>query len=139
MHEWALADAVVTSVLDAVPGRDARRIRSVRLLIGELQAVDREIFLFGLGVLLEPYGITAERFVIETQRAEMACGACGHTWVMGEDPGLSEEQREAIHFLPEAAHAFVRCPRCGGADFSVSAGRGVSIGGIELEGGAGHS
>ena len=137
MHEWALADAVVSSVLDAVPGRDGRRVRSVRLLIGELQAVDREIFLFGLATLLEPCGISVDRFVIETRKAELSCGPCGNRWVLGEDPGLSDEHREAIHFLPEAAHAFVRCPRCGSADFSVVEGRGVSIGSIELEGSGG--
>jgi hydrogenase nickel incorporation protein HypA/HybF len=135
MHEWALADAVVASVLNALPGRDPRRLRSVRLLVGELQAVDREIFLFGLRTLLEPHGIPAERFVIETQKAVLACGSCGHTWPLSEDAGLTEEEREAIHFLPEAAHAFVRCPRCGGRDFRVAEGRGVSIGSIEVEAG----
>jgi hydrogenase nickel incorporation protein HypA/HybF len=132
MHEWALADAVLTSVLDALPGRDARRIHRVRLQIGELQAVDREIFLFGLGTLLEPYGVPVERFVVETRPAELSCGACGNRWGLGQGSGLSEEEREAIHFLPEAAHAFVRCPRCGSPDFSVEEGRGVSIAGIEI-------
>jgi hydrogenase nickel incorporation protein HypA/HybF len=42
-------------------------------------------------------------------------------------------EREAVHFLPEAAHAYLRCPRCGSVDFDVAAGRGVSIVSIELE------
>ena len=45
---------------------------------------------------------------------------------------MTEETREAIHFLPEAAHAFVRCPSCGSPDFAVSKGRGVSIKSIDI-------
>ncbi len=134
MHEWALADAVVTAVLNALPGRDPRRLRSAQVLVGELQAVDREILLFGLGTLLEPHGIPVERFTIETQKAELLCRSCGHAWGLADDTRLTEEEREAVHFLPEAAHAFVRCPRCSSADFSVASGRGVSIGRIELDG-----
>jgi hydrogenase nickel incorporation protein HypA/HybF len=132
MHEWALADAVVTSVVNALPGRDTRRLRSVQLLIGELQSVDREIFLFGLSTLLEPYGVSPGVFSLETLKAELTCGGCSNRWGLDQDSSLSGEQREAIHFLPEAAHAFLRCPQCGSPDFSVTAGRGVSIGRIEI-------
>ena len=45
-----------------------------------------------------------------------------------------EQEREAIHFLPESAHAYLRCPGCGGPDFVLAAGRGVSIEAVELEG-----
>jgi hydrogenase nickel incorporation protein HypA/HybF len=38
---------------------------------------------------------------------------------------LDEEAREAIHFLPEAAHAYIRCPKCGSPDFEILSGRGV--------------
>jgi hydrogenase nickel incorporation protein HypA/HybF len=135
MHEWALADAVVSTVLGALEGRDPRSLRRARVVLGELQAVDREVFLFGLRALLEPHGISADSFVLETQPAEFLCGHCGRRWGLAEDPGLSEEQKEAIHFLPEAAHAFSRCPACGSADFRVEKGRGVAIDLIELEGG----
>ena len=41
-------------------------------------------------------------------------------------------ESESIHFVPELAHAFLRCPDCDGADFEVVAGRGVVL--QELEG-----
>ena len=38
---------------------------------------------------------------------------------------------EAIHFIPELAHAFLECPSCQSPDFELLQGRGVSIGAIE--------
>jgi hydrogenase nickel incorporation protein HypA/HybF len=132
MHEWALADAVVTAVIGALGDRTPRSLRSVQVLIGELQAVDVEIFRFGLQTLLEPYGVDAGAIRLEIQAAELACRSCGRRWILRDDPNIDSDQREAIHFLPEAAHAFLRCPYCKSADFEVAKGRGVSIGSIEL-------
>ncbi len=133
MHEWALADAVVVSILNALDGRDPRSLRRARIVLGELQAVDREIFLFGLRNLLESHGIGEEKVILQEEKAEFACGHCGRRWGLEEDPGLSAEQKESIHFLPEAAHAFARCPACKSADFSVEKGRGVGISLLEFD------
>jgi hydrogenase nickel incorporation protein HypA/HybF len=127
MHEWSLADAVVASVMRELKGRNPGDVSFVRILIGELQAVDREIFRFWLSTLFEPYGIGSEKLVIETEKAVLHCGSCGLHWDLAEDPSLDEVSKEAVHFLPEAAHAFIRCPSCGSVDFSVEKGRGVSI------------
>jgi hydrogenase nickel incorporation protein HypA/HybF len=48
------------------------------------------------------------------------------------EPGDAAEA-EAVHFIPELAHAFLQCPSCGSPDFEMLAGRGVSIGSIEAE------
>lgn len=130
MHEWALAEAVLESVRENT--RDQRG-RVVRVLVrfGELQQIDREIFEHGLRELCADYPFPADVFEVETESAELRCGACGHRWRPMD--GLDEEQAEAIHFLPEASHAHLRCPQCGSADFAIEAGRGVSIASIEVE------
>jgi hydrogenase nickel incorporation protein HypA/HybF len=133
MHEWALADAVVASLLEALGGRPSRALRHAEVLLGELQAVDFEIFRFGLDTLLEQHGLDPGVVSMTVQPAEMVCRACSRRWTL-EEPAVDSDQREAIHFLPEAAHSFLRCPSCGSADFSVEKGRGVSIAGIDLSG-----
>ena len=40
---------------------------------------------------------------------------------------LNEEAREAVHFVPEIAHTFMKCPRCGSPDFEIVTGRGIWI------------
>jgi len=132
MHEWALADAVIEATASALEGRDPACLRVVNVLIGELQAIDREIFDFALATLREERPFRGARFALETEPAAFLCAACGREWSLHETTSLTGETREAIHFLPEAAHAFVRCPGCGSPDFRVRKGRGVSISSIEL-------
>ncbi len=126
MHEWALAEAVIAAAEKRVTPSEERSPGSMIVLIGELQAIDREIFAFALESLLAGSALPAGLFRMEMELAEFLCRACGRRWGLSE-AGLTAEQREAIHFLPESAHAFVRCPACGGVDFGVERGRGVSI------------
>jgi hydrogenase nickel incorporation protein HypA/HybF len=130
MHEWALAEATVEAVRREAAGR---RVLGVRLAFGELQQVDRDIFTAALADLAPAAGIDAAAFHVGIEAARFACRACAAAWALADLPGLSEDDHEAIHLLPEAAHAYLRCPRCGSVDFEVAAGRGVSITAIEVE------
>jgi hydrogenase nickel incorporation protein HypA/HybF len=133
MHEWALADSVIEATSSALGGRDPACLRGVTVTLGELQAIDREIFTFALQTLLEERPFRGAQYRLETEPARFLCAACDREWTLAEARGLNEQTREAIHFLPEAAHAFVRCPSCGSPDYRVQAGRGVSIASITLD------
>jgi hydrogenase nickel incorporation protein HypA/HybF len=134
MHEWALAEAVVATVEKIRREQGGRPLLTVRLRFGELQNVDLEAFREGLAAGLGelPYG--PEAFQCLSEPAAFRCRACGRLWPLAEAPGIGEEEREAIHFLPESAHAYLRCPGCGSPDFELAAGRGVLIESVELEG-----
>lgn len=133
MHEWALADAVIEATSSALAGRDPSCLRAVTVTVGELQAIDHEIFTFALTMLLKERPFRTAVYHLETEPAGFRCGACEREWALAETHGLTDETREAIHFLPEAAHAFVRCPSCGSPDYRVLKGRGVSIASLTLE------
>ena len=83
--------------------------------------------------MLADYPFNEDVIHIESDPALFGCNFCKKEWALEEQEGLSEDQREAIHFLPEAAHVFIRCPGCGSPDFRVIKGRGVSIASIILE------
>ncbi len=131
MHEWALAEAVLESVRGQTP--PGATVTAVTLRLGQLQAIDTELLLEGIRELAPTYGIAADAFVAEVETALFACVPCGARWTLAELEALDPDVREAIHFLPEACHSYVRCPSCGSRDFSVLAGRGVSIASIEAE------
>lgn len=133
MHEWALAEAVIEATSSALAGRDPSCLRGVTVKLGELQAVDHEIFSFALETLLQERPFRGAAYKLETEPATFRCTSCGKDWALAESPGLGPESREAIHFLPEAAHAFVRCPSCGSPDYRVQAGRGVHIESLTLD------
>jgi hydrogenase nickel incorporation protein HypA/HybF len=131
MHEWALAEAVIEATSSALQGRRPSCLRSVTVLLGELQSIEREIFDFALKTLLEERPFHQASYVIETEPASFLCLSCGHAWALSA-AAMTDQTREAIHFLPEAAHSFLRCPACAGPDFRVEKGRGVSIREIAL-------
>jgi hydrogenase nickel incorporation protein HypA/HybF len=135
MHEWALAEAVVATVERIRAEHGGRPVLAVRVRIGELQSIDREAFGAGLAMSLEgrPYG--PEVFQLLTEPATFRCRACARQWRLEDLLELGEEEREAIHFLPESAHAYMRCPGCGSPDFELTAGRGVAIDSVDLESG----
>jgi len=130
MHEWALAESVVETVLREAGGM---RVIRVDLRFGELQQVDRGIFAAALADLAPGSGIDPSIFAIEVEEARFACRHCGRSWTLAGEGALTEEEREAVHLMPEAAHAYLRCPGCGSVDFEIAAGRGVLISSIEVE------
>lgn len=133
MHEWALAEAVIEATSSALGGRDPACLRGVTVRLGELQAIDHEIFSFALETLLQERPFRSAAYTLETEAASFRCTSCGRDWKLADSAGLTDETREAIHFLPEAAHAFVRCPSCGSPDYRVQAGRGVHIESLTLD------
>ena len=103
------------------------------LRLGELQAIDAGLLLQGIRELAPAYGVAASSFSTEVEAALFACVPCGARWTLAELEAIDPEVREAVHFLPEACHSWLKCPSCGSRDFSVLAGRGVSIAAIEAE------
>jgi hydrogenase nickel incorporation protein HypA/HybF len=133
MHEWALAEAVIESVKNHLKDRKEATLISVTILFGELQKIDRDIFQDGMKALLKREAFDEGVFTYEVERASFLCQDCRAEWGCDDIAGIGEEEREAIHFIPEVAHAYMRCPRCGSPDFKVDKGRGVSIKSIVLE------
>jgi hydrogenase nickel incorporation protein HypA/HybF len=132
MHEYALAEAVVESVRQHIEEQNAQQIGSVTLSFGELQNINEEVFREGLRQALQELPFEESQFHIVTEKASFHCNYCGSNWGLDSFPDLTEDDREAIHFLPESAHVYLECPHCTSKDFSIEKGRGVSIQTIEL-------
>ena len=137
MHEWALAEAVISTALKAAEKERVRKITEIAVSLGELQRIDKTIFESLLKNLMTMH---QERFQdaairIETVKAVLKCRNCEHEWPFGQAlVNLSEREAESIHVIPELAHACVTCPRCASVDFEITQGRGVwleSITGVQ--------
>ncbi len=123
MHEWALAEGVIKTADKFAEEQGMEEVTEVRIAIGELQQIEHEIIEFALDQMRTPRMKNA-KFVIETVTATFKCRKCGHEWKL--DTGkLDEETGEAIHFVPEMAHVYLKCPNCESPDFEVTEGRGV--------------
>jgi hydrogenase nickel incorporation protein HypA/HybF len=128
MHEWALAEAVISTAMKAAEKERLREITEIKIKLGELQQIEIEIFEFALKEIIQPPLSRKTNIAIETEKAILKCRVCGHEWGFGDAiKKLSEEASESIHFVPEIAHVYVRCPKCKSPDFDVVKGRGVWI------------
>lgn len=130
MHEWALAEAVALAVSKYSEQSGGKRIRRLVLGLGELQSIDREVLELALSETMKLLGLEVQEFEFVTEEAVFECRSCGFSWKLRE-LFISEGIREAIHFLPEAVYAYVKCPSCGSPDFAVVKGRGLTILGVE--------
>lgn len=137
MHEWALAESIIMSVMDEATKHSLKRVEKVNLQIGELQQLDLDVFILALDHFLQFHDLPlkTDGIVIETVRSVLQCRACGVEWSYTDGAEeLKGEQKEAIHFLPEVVHTYLACPACGSPDFEILTGRGVWIESIEGEG-----
>jgi len=123
MHEWALAEAVIAAALQTAQEEGLKKVTEVRIIIGEMQQIEQDIFCFALNQL-KPAEFAQTKFELEEEKAELKCRACGYAWPFSTKK-LDRASVEAVHFVPEVAHAYVQCPRCNSPDFEIVKGRGV--------------
>jgi len=129
MHEWALAEAVFSAVLKIAKEKGLEKVTEINIKIGELQQIDRQIFDFALDQHRSS-AFRDTRLRIKTEKAELKCKVCEHHWVFKED-NIKEDVAEAIHFVPEMAHTYIRCPKCHSPDFQIITGRGVWLASVK--------
>ncbi len=130
MHEWSLAEAVVETAIDFAKKKQLTKLTKIKIRVGELQQIEEDIFRYALSEILKLKGDFVKDTEIEIEEEEviLKCRICGHTWTGKEIFNiLGEDDKEAIHFLPEVAHTYTKCPSCGSTDFEIIKGRGLYI------------
>ncbi len=123
MHEWALAEAILASARQIAEQNQLKTVTEVTIRVGALQQVEAPILRFALSQLKE--GIFKDaKFRILRAKSTLRCRVCQTTWEFSRKK-LDKATSEAIHFIPEAAHSYIKCPKCGSPDFEIASGRGV--------------
>jgi hydrogenase nickel incorporation protein HypA/HybF len=123
MHEWALAEAVIAAASQIAEKEGLKEVTEVKIKVGELQQIELDILEFALSQL-KPSKFKHTKFSIELAKAELKCRVCGYKWFFKKEK-MDENVAEAIHFVPEIAHTYIKCPKCGSPDFEILEGRGV--------------
>ena len=136
MHEWALAESILTAVVEAAEKEKFKKITEIDVEIGELQQIAMDAFEFALNeIITEQAGILeGVKIRFKTEESKLLCNNCGNEWSFSDmKKRIDEDQGESIHFIPEVAFVHSRCPKCKSPDFKISKGRGVSISSIKGE------
>ncbi len=123
MHEWALAEAILASAKEIAEKENLKKVTEVTIKVGELQQVDPGILRFALSQMKSEIFKNA-KFHILKAKSTLKCRVCGTAWQFNLKK-LDKNTAEAIHFVPEVAHSYIKCPKCGSPDFEIVSGRGV--------------
>jgi hydrogenase nickel incorporation protein HypA/HybF len=129
MHEWALAESIIATAEKVAQEENLAQVTEVVIRVGELQAVEVPILRFALSQL-KPESLKKTKFHILKAKTTLKCRVCANTWLFSQTK-LDKATAEAIHFVPEVAHTFIKCPKCGSPDFEIPKGRGVWIENVE--------
>jgi hydrogenase nickel incorporation protein HypA/HybF len=78
MHELSIAASIVESVLDFVQTHPARRVREVRVAIGELTCIEAEQLRFGYEAITKETAIEDSTLSVERSEASVSCPHCGY-------------------------------------------------------------
>jgi len=123
MHEWALAEAILASAKEIAEKENLKEIAEVTIKVGELQQVEPDILRFALSQMKTEIFKNA-KFHILKAKSTLKCRVCGTSWQFNIKK-IDKNTAEAIHFVPEVAHTYIKCPKCGSPDFEIVSGRGV--------------
>ena len=137
MHEWALAESIILTVLNESKNKKLKKINEINILLGELQQIESEIFDFALKEIIKKYSDVLKnvKINIETEETKLKCNICNNIWKFKDiKNNLKFNEAESIHFIPEVALVHSRCTKCKSPDFEILKGRGISITSIKGEG-----
>jgi len=130
MHEWALAESILAAAIEAAKKEKIKKITEITVGLGELQQIEIDVFNFALDELKKDHKeeIGNVKIKIKTIESKLKCKNCENEWKFSDmKKKISDDEGEAIHFLPEVAFVHTRCPKCGSPDFEIITGRGISI------------
>jgi len=125
MHEWALAEAILASAKQVAEQENLKEVTELTIKVGELQQVEPPILRFALSQM-KPDNFKKAKFRILKANSMLKCRVCYTAWQFSLKK-LDKATAEAIHFVPEVAHTFIKCPKCGSPDFEIVSGRGVYL------------
>ena len=136
MHEWALAEGVVLTARELAEREGMRRVTRLVVRVGELQRISPEFFRKAIDAVLpaDDERLAGVELELELEPTSFTCRGCSKSFTLAEvADDLDDQGQEAVHFVPELAHGYLRCPSCEHHDFDVGSGRGIWIDRLEGE------
>jgi len=141
MHEWSIAEGIVTALLESFKDQ---KVLEVEIKIGELRDLNIEVLREALGILSKGTSLEDSSFSLIVSKAVFKCLGCGEKWTMDKALEILSEMLDAskyiveeeleppIHFIPSLVTGLQKCPRCGRIDIEIESGKELEISKVYL-------
>jgi hydrogenase nickel insertion protein HypA len=122
MHEFSIANQAADEIITNARNKKAKKIRSVEILIGELNLLGEEQLIFWIKKMLNSKGEIASdvRIDLKPVRAVIKCNHCGYEGNL--------EVKDQDHHSPK-----FYCPSCNQGDISIKRGKELVLNKIQIE------
>jgi len=114
--------SVVSTVLEVARSRGASKVLAVSMKVGELTHLNPEQLRFAFEALTEGTLAQGAELHIELVKAKVRCRQCGYE---GGLPSTADAPLQPLVLL-------VQCPKCGGFDVEVAAGRECTLTSVKV-------
>ncbi len=112
MHEFSISSEIVQNVLDAAEKKNARKVLSIQLDIGELCLINVEQVVHWVQVLFKGTMAEGAEVKVKTIKAIVQCPSCGF-----KGRNILDSREIDRHV------AAFQCPRCRSPEVKVNKGR----------------
>ncbi|MFO7791513.1 MAG: hydrogenase maturation nickel metallochaperone HypA [Candidatus Saliniplasma sp.] len=122
MHEYSVMKQLVSALLDELKDKDVKKVKEVRVEIGELTFLGEQQLNFAFEVLSKDSILEGSELKVKMKDAEVRCNQCGY------EGGVSYSNDPGFHFnIP-----VISCPDCGEKP-KVIQGKETMITGVTAE------
>jgi len=122
MHEYSVMKQLVSALLDELEEKNVKKVKEIRIEIGELTFLGEQQLKFAHEVLSKDNILEGSQLKVKTKDAKVKCDNCGY------EGGVSYSNDPGFHFnIP-----VISCPECGEKP-NVIQGKETMITGVTAE------
>ncbi len=126
MHEFSMAQMAVSRILEIARENKAKRISSVKFVIGDLTFLNIDQLRFSIELLSKGTMMEGCELSFERERLRIRCRNCGFE-------GETKYEGEEYH-TPKILELTLslKCPKCGSLDVDILSGRAFLIKSVRM-------
>ncbi|HYB45724.1 MAG TPA: hydrogenase/urease maturation nickel metallochaperone HypA [Nitrososphaerales archaeon] len=139
MHELSIAQSIIDYAVSEADRNKAEAVSEIQVDVGELMQVDVKAMRELIKLLMKGPRLEHCKVRLRIVEARFQCRKCGFGWAMSEAKKQLQQTTDSLlvrepdskelplHFLPSLYSSFIRCPRCGSADFGANSGEDIRL------------
>ncbi|MCS7374243.1 MAG: hydrogenase maturation nickel metallochaperone HypA [archaeon GB-1845-036] len=131
MNEGYIAQSIIDAILEVASKRNATKIKSATIVIGQLKFIDKEALTKAFKALSKKTAAEGAELKIKVKTAEFKCKNCNFQWRLNEEL-INARDVILLQLSPEYINQVIKCPICMSKNCEVLSGYEMYIENVEI-------